>query len=182
MYLPDAIWSSSLTYEPCITKMFFFAFFPYSWLISGCAMCGNSLKCGFIFQTKVGQMSTDAQAAAHPKVQCQQTFWKDQNPPGGEISRTKLLLKSFAPVCWRLKAIGPNWRFLTKFCLKNFLRNSVKSLNWKVSSVPLFCLFQLPSCIFNRWAKIQSKFSSFILLHCSKYLNKSNQHSFRLKN
>ena len=73
--------------------------------------------------------------------------------------------------CRRLTAIGANWRFLTKFWLKNFLRNSVKSLNWKVSSVPLFCLFQLPSCIFNRWAKIQSNFCSFILLDCSKYLN-----------
>ena len=55
-------------------------------LISGCAMCGNSLKCAFIIQTNVGQMSTDAQAEAHPKVQCQQSFWKDQNSSEREIS------------------------------------------------------------------------------------------------
>ena len=48
----------------------------------------------------------------HPKVQWQQTFWKDQNYCWHKYFRntTKLLLKSSAPV---LAAIGANWRFLT---------------------------------------------------------------------
>ena len=42
-YLPGAIWSSSLTWT-----MLYKISFPYSNLISGCALCGNSLKYAFI--------------------------------------------------------------------------------------------------------------------------------------
>ena len=68
-----------------------------------------------------------------------------------DISRTKLLLKSFALAHSYRRKLA----FSHKVLVGKFLRNSVKSLNWKVSSVPLFCLFQLLCCIFNCWAKIQ---------------------------
>ena len=98
LYLPE-IWSSSLTYEPCI------AFFPNSWLISGCVMCGNSLKCGFIFQTKVGQMSTDAKAGSSIIPKCSGTkllekikkikkVKKRSKPVKRELLQTKVFQKN----------------------------------------------------------------------------------------
>ena len=117
--------------------------------------------------TNIKPMSTKCQLMPrqqHPKVQCWQTFQKDQKPgreENGDIFLDQM--KSFAPWCWRLTAIGANWRFLTNL-VETFLRNSVKSLNWKVSSVPLFCLFWLPSHIFNCKKSSQLQFISHLAI------------------
>ena len=115
------------------------------------------------YQTNVDQMSTDAQAAASQSAVL--ANFSKRSKPGREENGNIFLdqMKSFAPWCWRLTAIGANWRFLTNL-VETFLRNSVKSLNWKVSSVPLFCLFWLPSHIFNCKKSSQLQFISHLAI------------------
>ena len=115
------------------------------------------------YQTNVDQMSTDAQAAVSQSA-VPANFSK-RSKLGREENGNIFLdqMKSFAPWCWRLTAIGANWRFLTNL-VETFLRNSVKSLNWKVSSVPLFCLFWLPSHIFNCKKSSQLQFISHLAI------------------